>query len=176
MAIEPNDPAAIQRSRVARRWGKRMLIAIVTGVAIGAAIGVVGVNTLEPGRPGQPDSLQVLIDSLANSKVATRTDTVSVPKPVEDTAAAIDSAAVDSTLAVPNLADVEEGDARRMLADLGFDIGDIIFRSSPKAAGTVLSTFPIAGERVKLPATINLVLSDGRGRRDSLPAPLPLYR
>ena len=111
---------------------------------------------------------------LVSTAVATVSTRVAASeKPAEDTAptrvdtvaAAVDTSNVHS---VPNLADLDEGEARQTLEDLGFDVGEILFRRSPKRAGTVLSTFPVAGERITQPATVNLILSDGRGPPDSL--------
>ena len=164
---DDNNERQPTTSRPGRTWGIRLLAAIVLGVGIGAVVGVMGVRTLEPGNPGTPDSLQMLLDSVANARVAAS------EKPAEDTAptrvdtvaTAVDTSNVHS---VPNLADLDEGEARQTLEDLGFDVGEILFRRSPKRAGTVLSTFPVAGERITQPATVNLILSDGRGPPDSL--------
>ena len=157
-----------QSAKSRRPWGRRILVAVILGVVIGAVAGVMGVQTLEPGRRGEPDSLQVLLDSVANSRVSSPRDSVVPPVASIDTAAGADIVAAEGTVAVPNLADVEEGDARVILEQLGFDVGQVVFRGSAKPLGTVLSTFPVAGERVALPVTVNLVLSDGRGQRDSV--------
>jgi hypothetical protein len=128
-----------------------------------------GVRTLEPGNPGTPDSLQILLDSVANARVAegAKQDSPVTPARVDSVPVAPDTANVHT---VPDLADLEEGEARQTLEDLGFDVGTVMFRRSTKPVGTVLSTFPVAGERVPQPATVNLILSDGRGPADSLTA------
>jgi hypothetical protein len=169
---QDEEPATRPAVRPARKWGMRLLIAIAIGVGLGAVGGVMGVRTLEPGNPGTPDSLQMLLDSVANAKVAAGAtgdqDRTTAPATVDTAVQAVaDSGNVHT---VPNLTDLEEGEARKTLEDLGFDVGTVMFRRSPKPVGTVLSTFPIAGERVPLPATVNLILSDGRGPADSLPA------
>lgn len=156
-----------QRPRVGRMWGIRILIAIAAGVVIGAFVGVMGVRTFEPGRPGDPDSLQLLLDSVANSQASATSERAPEPPVPVDTVAAADTLDAAVPVAVPDLTDISEGDARTILEELGFEVGTIMFRGSPMPLGTVLSTFPVAGERVTLPATVNLVLSDGRGRRDS---------
>lgn len=155
-------------TRVGRTWGIRLLIAIALGVAFGAVVGVMGVRTLEPGNPGQADSLQLLLDSVANARAAERTAPTAPVATRTDTVVVADTVQAARVVAVPDLADIEEGDARVLLEELGFDVGQVVLRGSPKPMGTVLMSFPVAGERVTLPATINLVLSDGRGRRDSV--------
>lgn len=169
-ADEPSPPARDEQQqppRIWRRWLVRGLVAVLIGLALGAVGGLLIVNTLEPGNPDQADSLQLLLDSVARSNSEpepTRRDTVTPPPPPPDP----DTMA--TVVAVPDLANLDEGSARAVLIDLGFEVGTILFRSSPRPAGTVLSTFPVAGERVPLPATVNLILSDGRGS-DSTPPP-----
>jgi hypothetical protein len=173
MAKAPREPAS-KTSTVGRRWRVRLLAAIALGVVLGGIIGVVGVRTLEPGRPGDPDSLQMLLDSIAKAKAAAELPVVAPQAAVDTTPDEPPPPVVIA--AVPALTDFEEGEARELLEDLGFTVGTILFRSSSKATGTVLSTFPVAGERIVLPATVNLILSDGRGPRDSLDTPGHLSR
>ena len=44
-------------SATGRTWLIRLAVAGVVGIALGAGVGVAGVNRLDPGRPGQADSL-----------------------------------------------------------------------------------------------------------------------
>jgi beta-lactam-binding protein with PASTA domain len=82
----------------------------------------------------------------------------------EQTAARGEGVQVSSTpvAVVPDLLGRVEGDARRLLERAGFTLGDILFRESDERTGTVLETFPVPGERVQLPATVNLILADRR--------------
>ena len=170
---QQNNPEATEaRPRSPGRiWIRRLIVAVLLGIAIGAGVGVFGVKTLEPGNPGTPDSLQMLLDSVANAKVAAESDTRRESESPPADTVTIASNDTATTLTVPNLADVEEGEARRILDELGFSVGTVMFRRSSKAVGTVLSTFPVAGEVVTLPTTVNLVLSDGRGTADSVYTP-----
>jgi hypothetical protein len=54
-----------KRASFTRLWGIRLGIVLAIGFIAGATAGVVGVNTLEPGRPSEPDSLAVLLDSIS---------------------------------------------------------------------------------------------------------------
>lgn len=162
-----------------RKWSVRFLVAGLLGVSTGAAIGLFGVQTLEPGNPGQVDSLDIPDSSDTEENTTARNRTSSRPSAAGatnipqqqdydiDTVVSVRSTPAAAAVAVPNLAELEEGDARAVLEDLGFQVGQVMFRGSPKPMGTVLSTFPVAGELVALPATVNLILSNGRGRRDS---------
>lgn len=144
-------------------WSTRALIALVLGASIGAGAGVVTVNRLEPGRGTGVDSLAVMLDSIARGKVPTAgADTAEAES--KTSAAPVDSAAAPATelIAVPALADLEEGAARNALLDAGLQVGEVQFQASPKPAGTVLSTMPVAGSNVAPGTPVTLVLSDGR--------------
>ncbi len=144
-------------------WGKRVLIAVVIGASVGAGAGVLTVNKLEPGRGTGVDSLAVMLDSIARGKVPTGgADTADTPG--KDAGKAADSAAIPPAelIAVPSLTDMEEGMARNALLDAGLQVGEVQFQASPKPAGTVLSTIPIAGSNVAPNTAVSLVLSDGR--------------
>ena len=178
-----------KRSSLTRLWSIRLAVAVAAGLLFGAAGGVVGVNTLEPGRPAQPDSLQLMLDSIASGVPAARPAT-SVAPAVPAAPAALDSvsspvvtparpaipaadaaSSASSDITVPNLAGVEEGAARVALTGAGFVIGSTEFRASRSPTGTVLTTLPTAGAFVKRGTPISLVLSDGRAPVDSLLAP-----
>lgn len=165
---------AAKRSTPLARWGTRALVALVIGAALGAGAGVVTVNRLEPGRGTGVDSLAVMLDSIAGGRVpaarraeggaAQRTG----PVPPVDSAAMTPAALVP----VPALADMEEGAARTAILDAGLQVGEVVFQASPKPAGTVLSTIPLAGSNVAPNTPIILVLSDGRASpTDSLSTP-----
>jgi hypothetical protein len=76
-------------------------------------------------------------------------------------------AQADSLAVVPDLIGRTEGDARRLLEIAGFALGDLLFQEDDGPTGLVLATFPVPGERVSLPATVNLVLSDRRRTMDT---------
>lgn len=144
-----------------RRWGTRALIALVLGASLGAGAGVYTVNKLEPGRGTGVDSLAVMLDSIARGRVpADSTNGAAATGDTEEPAAEAPEAAV--LVAVPALADLEEGAARNALVDAGLSVGEIQFQSSSKPAGTVLSSLPVAGSQVKPETPVALVLSDGR--------------
>jgi hypothetical protein len=162
-----------KRAPVTRRtWLIRLGVAVLAGLAIGGAGGVVTVNTLEPGRAGSVDSLQLMLDSLARGQQA-KADA----DPIDSAIAAAEAQQAEQArlqaeataqadavglLTVPLLLDLEEGEARNRILDAGLQVGEVQFQSSAKPAGVVLGTFPVSGARVNRGATITLVLSDGR--------------
>ena len=151
-----------------RTWLIRGVIAVVLGLGLGGATGVMGVRKLEPGRPGQADSLQLMLDSLQRMKAE---DPREQRRAVDSADAArrnkryADSLALanDSTAPqVPVVVELTEGAAREALELAGLTVGAVEFRASTSAAGTVLASTPAAGVRVRAGTAINLVLSDGR--------------
>lgn len=161
-----------------RTWLIRLGVAVLAGLAIGGAGGVVTVNTLEPGRAGSVDSLQLMLDSLASGAqakaerdpidsaiAATEAQQAEQARLEAEAAAQADAVGL---LTVPSLVDLEEGQARDRIIDTGLQVGEVQFQSSPKPAGVVLGTFPVSGARVNRGATITLVLSDGRPQADTL--------
>jgi len=161
-----------------RTWLIRMGVAVLAGLAIGGAGGVVTVNTLEPGRAGSVDSLQLMLDSLASGKQAK-----AGADPIDSAIAAAEAQQAEQArlqaeanaqadavglLTVPSLLDLEEGEARNTIVDAGLQVGEVQFQSSPKPAGTVLGTFPVSGARVNRGSSVTLVLSDGRPAVDTL--------
>ncbi len=159
------------RASLTRVWGIRLGIALAAGLVAGATVGIVGVNTLEPGRPQQADSLQLMLDSIAKgqSPVAVKERVVTEVQPAAPT---VDSAPSNNeTVSIPDLVGVEEGMARKVLTDSGLAVGASEFRESKSPLGTVLSTVPASGTAVKRGTPVNLILSDGRAPADSLSAP-----
>ncbi len=161
-----------------RTWLIRLGVAMLIGLAVGATGGVVTVNTLEPGRAGSVDSLQLMLDSLARGQQAK-----AGADPIDSAIAATEARQAEQArlqaeataqadavglLTVPSLLDLEEGEARDRIIDTGLQVGEVQFQSSPKPAGVVLGTFPVSGARVNRGATITLVLSDGRPPADTL--------
>ncbi len=148
---------------------RRALIAITIGLTIGAAGGVFGVNTVEPSRAGQPDSLQLMLDERIDRRAA---DDARIAQRVADSVAAAvrEQRATDSiTLAndpdapvVPDVVSLPEAEARAIIEEAGLIVGAVIFRNDALAAGTVLGTTPPAGIKVRQGTAIEVTLSDGR--------------
>lgn len=157
-----------EQSKSGRVWALRAGIAVMLGVPIGFGMGALAVRVMQPA--GVPASDSIATDSLRRSR-----KNASAAIAAEDKIAVDDSALraehrVAGTL-VPRLIGMEEGDARNAIAKAGFTIGTVLFKSSGESAGTVLETFPVPGESVQLPATINLILSDGHHRKDTANTP-----
>ncbi len=163
---EVREPRAPSSSRT---WAIRAAIAISIGFALGIGGGIAGVNRLEPGRPGQPDSLQLMLDSLQ------RRDDANAPMTQRRAADSLDAALRAQRIAdsvalandpdapvVPDVVRMEEGAARQTIEDAGLMVGSVIFRADSATAGTVLATMPTAGRKVRAGTAIDLVLSDGR--------------
>lgn len=168
-----------------RTWLVRAAITLVIGGAVGAAGGVVGVRTLEPGKPEQPDSLQIMLDSLAKGALP-RTDARNAQRAADSLGAqqriqhVVDSvenarvlasqppAPVDSPIVrpdavtVPSVVGLEEGKARQRLIDAHLTVGAVEFEASTAPVGTVLRTLPAVGEAIRLNGTVALYLSNGR--------------
>lgn len=176
------------RGSVTRLWLVRLGIAMAIGFTIGATTGVIGVNTIEPGQPAQPDSLQVMLDSIATGAPPAAASPALAPTPVDtlardtlsDSVLRAQAAANDSgpSLGVPDLVGTDESAARAALARLGLVVGGVEFKPSRSPAGTVLATLPIFNTAVRRGTSITLVLSDGTVPPDSLAtssrAPLPV--
>jgi len=161
-----------KRASLTRLWGIRLGIVLAVGFIAGASAGVVGVNTLEPGRPSEPDSLQVLLDSIAKGMTApgsrgnTRADT---PRPDASEPPARDTSPGNpDDITVPDLVGTDEGNARETLTALGLTVGTVEFRASASPAGMVLASSPLFNEKVKRGTPVALVLSNGRGPGDTL--------
>ena len=159
------------RASLTRVWGIRLGITLAAGLLVGAAVGVVGVNTLEPGRPQQADSLQIMLDSITRGESPVTAKDAETPEAEPAVPAPEVPSAIDSTVTIPDLVGIEEGAARKLLAESGLVIGASEFRESKSPLGTVLSTLPAFGTAVKRGTTVNLVLSDGRTPPDSLLVP-----
>lgn len=152
-------------ARTLRRvWAVRAAIAVVAGLAVGVGSGLFGLSLLVGDAP--PPIREVVPEPLTP---APRRQ-MSGPRADGMRAGTSDQALVgsgrlamrDSLAVVPDLVGRVEGDARRLLERAGFTIGEIMFREDDMPVGTVLQTFPVPGERVALPATVNLILADRR--------------
>ena len=158
-----------RNASLSRLWTIRFGVVLAAGLAVGAAGGVVGVNTLEPGRPLEPDSLAILLDSIAKGTAPASASSNSVNgravggavdaanEPPPDTVAPQENA-----INVPDLVGLEEGIARVSLHSADLTVGSVEFRASESPVGTVLATIPVFGTSVARRTPITLVLSDGR--------------
>lgn len=143
----------------ATTWLVRGAVGLLLGLALGAGAGVFAVQTLEPARGTGVDSLAVMLDSIARGRIASE-DAPSPPQAPVDSAEP-DAEAVDS-VPVPSLVDLEEGAARNAIRDAGLQVGEVVFESNPKPAGTVLNSAPAVGSWVARGSAVTLTLSDGR--------------
>jgi len=160
-----------------KTWALRAAIVIVVGVAIGATGGVVAVRTFEPGRGSQPDSLQMMLDSIARGTPAAKLSDARDARRATDSSAAaerqqrytdsIENAKLPAT--VPDVVGLEEGAARARIAESRLVVGVVQLEDSRTAAGTVIRTEPVAGETLGANASVSLVLSNGK-----IPPALPL--
>lgn len=152
-----------------RTWLIRGGIAVAAGLIIGATTGVVGVRKLEPGRPGQPDSLQLMLDSLqmlrdSENPIEQRraVDSADAEQRAQRRADSIEIANDPNAPIVPNVVALEEGAARAAIEAAGLTVGSIQFRAATSAVGVVLASTPAAGLKARAGSAVNLVLSDGR--------------
>lgn len=159
-------------SAPARRWAKRAGIALAAGLVVGVTTGLVGLRVLAGDAP------PAVIAPVAPAEDAAAAPRRTYSGPRADgmrRGATRDSlsgsgliAARESVGTVPDLIGRAEGDARGLLERAGFTLGTIMFREADEPIGTVLETFPVPGERVVLPATVNLILADRRRIIDPL--------
>lgn len=153
-------------SRTAKRgWGQRAAIAVVAGLVVGVGGGVLGLAMLVGDAP-PPVVREVepepVVPTPRRASRSPRADGMRAGTADEGLIGGGTLAMRDSLAVVPDLIGRVEGDARRLLERAGFAIGEILFREDDVPAGTVLETFPVPGERVALPATVNLILADRR--------------
>ena len=153
-----------------KTWLVRAAIVIAVGLAVGATGGVVAVRTFEPGRSNQPDSLQLMLDSIAKGIPATKVSDARTARRATDSSAAADREQrfVDSVenaklpATVPDVIGLEEGVARTRIAEARLLVGVVQLEDSRTPAGTVIRTQPAVGEALKANASVSLVLSNGR--------------
>jgi hypothetical protein len=161
-------------SPLQKLWLSRAGIALGAGLIFGAASGFVSLRILEgDSRTPIPEVADdVIVEEPAARKTFSGPRADGMRAGSAQTAERGAGVEVSSTpvAVVPDLLGRVEGDARRLLERAGFTLGDIMFRESDERTGTVLETFPVPGERVQLPATVNLILADRR-RSIILPGP-----
>ena len=143
-----------------RTWLIRGAVGIASGILVGFAIGALGVRVLQP--PGVI-AAEPAVDSTRKPRGPSA--------PVEEPAAEVEKPR--NGIVVPQLIGLEEGDARQAILRAGFTIGSVTFKAGIEPMGTVVASFPVPGEAVVLPAMVNLILSDGKGKKDSTAIPHP---
>lgn len=152
-------------SPLQKLWLSRAGIALGAGLIFGAASGFVSLRILEgDSRTPIPAALEEDLKEPAARKTYSGPRADGMRAGSAQTARRGEGVEVSSTpvAVVPDLVGRVEGDARRLLERAGFTLGDIMFRESNARTGTVLETFPLPGERVQLPATVNLILAERR--------------
>ncbi|MEP6836298.1 MAG: PASTA domain-containing protein [Gemmatimonas sp.] len=143
-----------------RTWLIRAAISIAIGIVAGFGLGAVAVRVLQP-------PVTVSVDPGADSTRKPRGPVVANEEP------AAEPEKPKNGIVVPQLIGMEEGDARQAIVHAGFTIGSVTFKAGPPPMGNVVASFPVPGEAVVLPAMVNLILSDGKGRADSAAVPPP---
>ncbi|MGV3709848.1 MAG: PASTA domain-containing protein [Gemmatimonas sp.] len=139
-----------------RTWLIRAGIAVAVSLPVGFGLGAIGVRVLQP-------SVALAVQAAEERERPAR--------PPKDETAEPAAEPEKRGVVVPELVGLDEGDARQAIQRAGFAIGSVTFRSGPEPLGTVVASFPVQGEAVELPATINLILSDGKGSADSATGP-----
>ena len=172
----PQDPGRQTSTR--RTWLVRLAIAIVAGLGIGAGAGVVTVNRFDPGRAGQPDSLQLMLDSLAQRKASNDPRSLRRAADSTDAEQRAQRLADSTTLAndpdapvVPAVLNLEEGAARDSIEAAGLIVGDVSFQRSAAPLGVVIATFPAVGQKTRAKSAVKLILSNGRPPSDTADSP-----
>ena len=171
---EPPRQRGRKEPTIKRTWLVRLSIAIVAGLMIGAGAGVVAVNRFDPGRAGQPDSLQLMLDSMAQRRASN--DPRSQRRAADSSAAAqrAEHIADSTSLAndpnapvVPSVLNLEEGAARDAIEGAGLTVGTVTFAASTAPLGVVIGTTPAVGLKVPARTAVNFVLSNGRPPSDT---------
>lgn len=144
-----------------RVWLIRGGIGIAAGLLAGFAAGAVTVVLFQPPGVAEADSSAVASAPKAPIAAPVQPAVADEPEPPPR----------ENGIVVPNLIGLEEGDARNAITSAGFSVGSVTFKGGSEPMGTVVASFPVPGEAVVLPATINLILSDGKGPPE--PAALP---
>ncbi len=66
----------------------------------------------------------------------------------------------------PNVVGMQEDDARKKIEEEGYKVGSVTTTESEKPEGEVIEQDPVGGATVKAGDTINIVLSDGKGKEE----------
>ncbi len=159
------------RRSLRRTWATRAGIAVAAGLVVGVAGGVLGLKLLvgdAPVRVSEPVDEIPEVQAPRRQNSGPRADGMRAGANNQGMVGGGRLAVRDSVAVVPDLVGRVEGDARRLLERAGFSVGEIMFQEDDLPVGTVLQTFPVPGERVTLPATVNLILADRRRTVDTM--------
>ncbi|MCU0634000.1 MAG: PASTA domain-containing protein [Gemmatimonadaceae bacterium] len=165
------------RARLPRGLPSRLAIAAVAGLGVGAVVISAVMLWLLRGPVTLSRAEQ---DAIARARgtadtVPVITPPAPTPAPSPAAASAADSAQADVNLGIaPSIVGLSEAAARTLIIAAGFEVGSVSSAASDRPIGEVIATFPEAGERVPLPATINIILCAGPAARvgpDSVPPP-----
>ncbi len=66
----------------------------------------------------------------------------------------------------PNLIGLQEEEARKIITEAGYKVGTVTTEESPKEEGQVIEQDPVGGSLIKAGDTINIVISDGKGKEE----------
>lgn len=145
-----------------KTWLIRAGIGIGVGILVGFAMGAGVVKVFQPaGNVAAPDTTDA-------SKKPRGGKTAAAEEPAADADA--QERPTEGTI-VPQVIGMDEGDARNLVTRTGFTVGSVTMKAGSEPLGTVVAAFPVPGEAVLLPATVNLILSDGKGKPDSTAVP-----
>ncbi|MCU0646986.1 MAG: PASTA domain-containing protein [Gemmatimonadaceae bacterium] len=153
-------------------------IGLVLG-ALGASAIMLWLTRGPVTRSRVEDDAQARARDRAAESVAVMTAPVASPGPSTASAPAPEPPPPDSAIGIaPSIVGLSEGAARTLIVAAGFEVGSISSAASDRPIGEVIGTFPEAGERVPLPASINLIVSGGPApaRPDSAQPPDTLHR
>jgi hypothetical protein len=156
----------------------------------GLAIGAIGSSAIMLWLLRTPPTIsRAELDAIARARGTTAAmplpvapPTPTTPTAAPDAPAPTDSvAAADSAMGVaPPVIGLSEESARTLVLAAGFALGGVSSVASDRPIGEVVATFPEPGERVPLPAAINLILSAGPARPPAdttvPPDTIPLHR
>ncbi|PVW05223.1 Stk1 family PASTA domain-containing Ser/Thr kinase [Microbacterium sp. Gd 4-13] len=128
----------------------------IVDMAYDRAADVLGENDLRASRVNEPS------DSVTEGNVI-RTDPGSGESVSAQQLITVYVSQGEATSTVPPLTGISEDAARTALAEAGLTIGTITQRNDPgAAAGTVLEADQVAGAKVGVGSTVNLVVASGR--------------
>ncbi len=82
----------------------------------------------------------------------------------KDTVITVNVSKGAETGAVPNLIGKTESEAKTMIKEYGFKVGTVTEEEGTEEKGTVIAQDPKAGEEAKQGDTINITISDGKGK------------
>ncbi len=155
-----------------RLWATRAGIALAAGLVVGVGSGLIGLRVLAGDSPPPVIAPVIPVEEPEPAPRrrygGPRADGMRSGSTRDSLSGSGRMASRDSVGTVPDLIGRAEGDARHLLERSGFTLGNILFREADEPVGTVLETFPVPGERVVLPATVNLILADRRRIIDPL--------